>query len=203
MRVFRPSGLFRKLFPEVTFRLGTNKKQICLTFDDGPDPSSTPFILDILAEFSIKAVFFCNGNKAEQNQGLMNAIRSAGHITGNHGYLHADGWKTHYKKYIRNVSKADDVTSDKLFRPPYGHLTFLQYRNLKKRYNIIMWDLMPYDFDKSFGTGNCMWILRTQTRPGSVIVLHDTHKSFAKDILREFIEFALDEGYEFVLPSPA
>jgi peptidoglycan-N-acetylglucosamine deacetylase len=201
MRLFRPfirSGL---LFPSAIFRIKTQNKELCLSFDDGPDPVSTPGILDILKAHNIKALFFCSGQNAEKYPGLVNLILSAGHIPGNHGYRHLDGWKTPSKEYIENVSEGDRLTSSVLFRPPYGRIRLSQYRRLAKKYSIVFWDLMPYDFDNKMGKDRMLVILKEKIRPGSIIVLHDTSGSTALSFLNDFIDYAVNEGYKFVTPS--
>lgn len=197
MRLFRPWQVFRKLYPEGVFRIKTSELLLWLTFDDGPDPASTPVILDTLAKCDVRAIFFCTGIKAEKYPDLVAKIRSAGHVIGNHGYSHLDGWKTGFKGYIDDIHKADDLTSSELFRPPYGRLTFGQYAALKKIYRIFFWDLMPYDFDPVFTGDDCINVLRSRIRPGSVIVLHDSPLSCAGRILEEFIEFTIKKGYKF------
>lgn len=108
-----------------------------------------------------------------------------------------NGWKTSTEKYIADIEKAAAITPGSLFRPPYGRLRFGQYRKLKKRYIIVFWDLMPYDFDASFGSENSLKILKCKIRPGSVIVLHDNPNSAANAILREFLTFTLNDTYRF------
>jgi len=202
MRLFRPFFIVRWLFPEAVIRVKTTEKILYLTFDDGPDPGSTPEILGILNKFNIRAVFFCNGKKAEKYPDLMGLIKSGGHIIGNHGYYHLSGWNTSSGKYAADIEKAASFTSSSLFRPPYGRLRKSQYLRLKKKFKIILWDLMPYDFDKSFGAGNVLDILKNKVRKGTVIVLHDTSISVARDILNEFIGYSLQEGYRFdILPE--
>lgn len=200
MRLFRPWTLMRMLYPSALFRLEGREKKACLTFDDGPDPVSTPAILEILDRYGVKAVFFCSGEAAERHPGLVDIIRSAGHLTGNHGYRHLDGWKTGLKEYAGNAHAAASLTSDRYFRPPYGHLTIKQYRVLSKTYKLIFWDLMAWDFDPSFGAKRSLKVLKRKIRPGSVIVLHDSPKASAPVILAGFLEEALSEGYTFVLP---
>jgi peptidoglycan-N-acetylglucosamine deacetylase len=197
MRSFRPCFIASWLYPGALFRVKTTEKLLYLTFDDGPDPESTERLLDILGRYNIKAIFFCNGRNAEKYPGLVNLIKSNGHQIGNHGYSHFDGWKTSERKYEADTIKADTYTSSSLFRPPYGHLRFRQYLRLRKRYKIVFWDLMPYDFDSSFGPDNSLRVLKKKIRPGSVIVLHDTQNSTVCKFLEEFIKFALSEGYSF------
>jgi len=197
MRLFRPGFIAACLYPEAIFRIETTEKLLCLTFDDGPNPDSTPQILDILDLYNIKAMFFCDGRAAEKYPDLINQITTHGHVIGNHGYNHLNGWKTSTEKYIADIEKAAANTSGSLFRPPYGRLRFGQYRKLKKNYKIVFWDIMPYDFDSSFGSAKSLQILKNKIRPGSVIVLHDNPNSATIKILDEFLVFAVGEGYRF------
>lgn len=201
MRLFRPPGISRLLYPDALFRIDTGAKDICITFDDGPDPSSTMQILNILSEKDVKAVFFCSGNKAKEHAHIVESLKSQGHSIGNHAFDHPDGWKLSCDDYIKNVYMADAFTSEKLFRPPYGHLTSCQYKALKTKYKIVLWDLMPYDFDQSLTPDECLLILKKYLLPGSIIVLHDTRNSRALFFLMEFIEYAINEGYKFVVPE--
>ncbi len=189
------------LYPGAIFRMKTEEKLLCLTFDDGPDPASTPQLLDILGKYSIKGIFFCDGRAAEKQNELMNLIIASGHLIGNHGYAHPDGWKTGSEKYIADVSKASPLTSPILFRPPYGRLGLKQYRIIKQNYKIVFWDIMPYDFDRNFSGEKSLRILKKLIRPGSIIALHDKPGSSALKILPAFIEFAVGSGYKFVLPD--
>jgi peptidoglycan-N-acetylglucosamine deacetylase len=200
MRFFRPSFLMVSLFPEALFREKRSEKVLYLTFDDGPDILSTPKVLDILAKQKIKAAFFCSGRSASANPSLIERIKSEGHLIGNHGFDHLKGFSTSLDKYLTDFKMAAEYTSDNLFRPPYGSLSIGQYREIKKSCRIIMWDLMPYDFDQSFGSERSLRILKKLSRPGSVIVLHDTYKSSVLDFIEDFILFATSEGYVFRLP---
>jgi peptidoglycan/xylan/chitin deacetylase (PgdA/CDA1 family) len=201
MRLFRPGIFSGLLFPEAVFRISTGEKSLCLTFDDGPDPDSTFKILKILDKHKVRAIFFCNGKAAEQYPDIISAIKSAGHIVGNHGYEHLNGWKCTTEKYLENAEAAVPFTSDFLFRPPYGKLSLGQYFKLKEYFKIMFWDIMPYDFDESFGAENSLRILKKKIRNGSVIVLHDTPRSCAGSLLSEFIIHSLSEGYKFILPE--
>jgi peptidoglycan/xylan/chitin deacetylase (PgdA/CDA1 family) len=196
MRLFRPGFLAVCLYPEALFRIKTTEKVLYLTFDDGPDPFSTPQLLDILKRNNVSALFFCTGVAAEKYPGLINQIQLEGHLTGNHSYSHPDGWKTDCQTYVNDVNRAAGLTSDKIFRPPFGRLSLKQYRQLKS-FKIVFWDLMAYDFDSSFGSIRTLEILKDKIRPGSIIVLHDTAASCAKTILEEFINYAVSEGYRF------
>lgn len=199
MRLFRPGFLTGWLYPEAICRIRTTEKVLYLTFDDGPDPVSTPRLLDILKTYNIKVLFFCDGRAAEKFPDLMNQIRKEGHLIGNHGYSHLDGWHTDSVKYINDIIRASDITSDKIFRPPFGRLSVKQKKRLLKSYKIVYWDLMPYDFDKSFGSRKSLRMLKDKIRSGSIIVLHDTASSSANTIIDEFITYAVNSGYRFEL----
>jgi peptidoglycan/xylan/chitin deacetylase (PgdA/CDA1 family) len=200
MRLVRPLFPAGPVFPEALFRLKSSEKTVCLTFDDGPDPGSTPELLDILDIMNIKALFFCTGKNAEEFPELVHEIKSRGHIIGNHGYYHLDGWKTSVNKYCENVERASQFTSNNLFRPPYGRLRIRQYRCLKKSFKIVLWDIMSYDFDQDFGAGQSLELLNNKLRPGSIIVLHDTPASSCTTFLKDFIENSFSKGYRFCFP---
>jgi peptidoglycan/xylan/chitin deacetylase (PgdA/CDA1 family) len=197
MRLFRPSYFAAMLYPEALFRMKTPDRILCLTFDDGPDPGSTPGLLAILRDLDIHAVFFCNGRSAEKYPSLINKIISDGHTVGNHGFSHLNGWLTSCKKYCDDAGRASQFTSDRLFRPPYGRLRLNQYRRLRRTYTIFFWDLMAYDFDKTFGAEKSLELLNRKVRPGSIIVLHDTPASTCSYFLQEFIETSINKGYRF------
>ena len=199
MRVYRPWCFFRCLYPDAVFRIKTYEKILYLTFDDGPDPESTPELLDILNNNNVKALFFCNGRAAEKFPELINKIRETGHLVGNHGYSHLNGWRTSQEKYCEDVNRASRLTSGNLFRPPYGRLTINQYKELSKSFTIFFWDIMPYDFDRSFGSERSLNVLNKKLRPGSIIVLHDTSASTCRTFFKDFIDKSISEGYKFEL----
>jgi peptidoglycan/xylan/chitin deacetylase (PgdA/CDA1 family) len=200
MRRFRPGLLVRALYPEGLFRKPAEERLLYLSFDDGPDKWSTQNILGILRRYGIKAMFFCTGVAAEENPDVIVNIRLEGHLVGNHGYYHLDGFRTSSERYINNAKEADNLTSSKIFRPPYGRLTPLQYRKLKDDYSLVFWDVMPYDFDSNFPASSSLGVLKHKVRNGSVIVLHDDPDSSVHTWLDEFINFALSTGYSFDLP---
>lgn len=197
MRFIRPFLFSGFLYPDASFRIKTGNKILCLTFDDGPDPGSTPELLTILDKHNVKALFFCTGQAVEKYPELVSEIRKRGHLVGNHGYGHLDGWKTSVNEYLTDVNKAADLTSGTLFRPPYGHLRFNQYRHLKKNYQIIFWDVMPYDFDSRFTPSVSLELLKKKIRPGSIIVLHDSPDSNCRHFIEEFIETSISRGFRF------
>jgi peptidoglycan-N-acetylglucosamine deacetylase len=197
MRLFRPGIAGRWLYPGAIFRIRTEEKVLYLTFDDGPDPVSTRPLLEILEKNNVRCVFFCDGRAAEKNPELIALIKSKGHIIGNHGYSHPNGWRTKISKYLADAEKAEQFTSSTLFRPPYGRIGPLQFMRLKKKFRIVFWDIMSYDFDKSFGAERSIKIITENIRPGSVIALHDTSSSTANTFIGELITLALRKGYRF------
>jgi peptidoglycan/xylan/chitin deacetylase (PgdA/CDA1 family) len=199
MRLYRPCSLVSWLYPEAIFRIRTVDKVLYLTFDDGPDPESTPHILSLLDKYGIKAIFFCNGLAAQKYPALIDDIKLKGHVVGNHGHSHYDGWKTSDIVYCDDIKRASEFTSGTLFRPPYGHLTLRQYHVLKKSFRIVFWDIMPYDFDSKLGYKQSLAILKRKTRKGSVIVLHDKPGSSAGKILEDFSGSSISMGYRFEL----
>jgi peptidoglycan-N-acetylglucosamine deacetylase len=200
MRLFRPGFFLKYLYPEAIFRIDTEEKILYLTFDDGPNPGSTEFLIGQLNKFGIKAMFFCSGNAVEKFPDLMKKLQNNGHLIGNHGYSHYNGWKTPTSVYKKDIEKASRFIDSRFFRPPYGRLKRNQYREIIKEYSIYFWDLMPYDFDKNFSREKSLNVLKKKIRPGSVIVLHDTPNAVTANLLNEFIEYALNNGYRFNLP---
>jgi len=185
------------IYPDAIFRITSAGKRLCLTFDDGPDPVSTPQILDILDTHNVRATFFCTGKKVLASPGLYARVASAGHAVGNHGFSHMNGLKTPVRTYCSDILRGRDITCSNLFRPPYGRLRVRQYKILERSMQIVFWDLMPYDFDMSLPPESSYNILLQRIRPGSLIVLHDTANGSALHYLDRFIRKALQEGYAF------
>ena len=171
--------------------------EVFITFDDGPIPEVTPYVLDILAEYNAKATFFCVGANAEKNPELLERLLREGHAIGNHTWEHENGWKTAQFGYLRSVMQADEVLNSSLFRPPYGRITKQQADALKKRFSLIMWDVLSGDFDTNISPAQCLKNVTENTRPGSIIVFHDSIK--AKDnvlsVLPDFLRFLNDMGW--------
>ncbi len=185
------------IYPDAIYRLRGTGKKLYLTFDDGPDPVSTPQILDLLQARDIHATFFCTGESVHAFPGLFARMVAEGHTIGNHGYSHLNGLKTSIRTYCSDAMKGRDITCSNLFRPPYGRLRVRQYKILERSMQIVFWDLMPYDFDQKMTPGASYNILTKRYRPGSVIVLHDTSLSSVTGYLDRFIGHAIDNGYTF------
>ncbi len=185
------------IYPDAIYRADERGRTICLTFDDGPHPHSTPLILDILHSHGVMATFFCTGSRVIAEPGLFAEIVSQGHAIGNHGFSHLNGLTTSIRTYCADVFHGRDITCSNLFRPPYGRLRVRQYRILERSMQIVFWEIMPYDFDQRLPAQASYSILTRRVRPGSVIVLHDKPESSALHYLDRFIGKMLSEGYRF------
>ncbi len=184
MRFITPNFLFNMLFPKLFWNIPNQNKKIYLTFDDGPIPEITPWVLEILKEEHIKATFFCIGHNIKKHPEVFKQIISEGHAIGNHTFNHLKGWRTNSKKYLVNSEKCEleiekHITLEtKLFRPPYGKITPKQVNLLiAKKYKIIMWDVLTYDFDATLNENECYLQTITNTKQGSIIVFHDSCKA--------------------------
>ncbi len=155
---------------------------VYLTFDDGPTPEITPFVLELLERYDAKATFFCIGQNVSDNPALFESIIAKGHAVGNHTHDHPNGWATPLRAYLQNVRQCEGALADsnrgKLFRPPYGKLTPSQFREIKNAgYRIIMWDVLSADFDTSVTPEQCLQNVLRNIRPGSVVIFHDSQKA--------------------------
>jgi len=179
-----------RLFPHATWSLGSQYNKINLSIDDGPDPSSTPYILDQLALHDIKVTFFILGKQVEKYPSLYQEIKAQGHQIGSHGYDHLNGWKTPTKEYVLNALKGAEVVSSKLFRPPYGKLSPKQYQLLYPQLKIVMWSLMSGDFDPKVDIKTHNQRIHRHTSAGDIIVMHDQARSVSliKEALPVLIE---------------
>lgn len=168
----------QRLYPERIWAFSRKKNAIFLTFDDGPIPEVTPWVLDELKKNNAKATFFCIGENAKKYPALFERIIAEGHAVGNHTHNHLNGWKTNTSTYIANTLLADKVINSKLFRPPYGKITSKQAKALQaKGYKIVMWDIISYDYDANTSPEKCLQNVLKNIKPGSVVVFHDSLKA--------------------------
>jgi peptidoglycan/xylan/chitin deacetylase (PgdA/CDA1 family) len=180
-----------------------------LTFDDGPHPTATPFVLDTLARFGSKATFFCIGQNVIRYPALYQRILDEGHQVGNHTHRHLNGWKTADQDYVADIKEAAACIKSGLFRPPYGRLRSAQAKavpaalsasfSATDRGRIVMWDLLSGDFDTRLSGADCFSICKERLRPGSIIVMHDSEKAWPRlsIALPQLMEYALQQGYSF------
>ncbi|HMI77743.1 MAG TPA: polysaccharide deacetylase family protein [Ferruginibacter sp.] len=170
----------RKLYGAGIWQMADNPKAIYLTFDDGPHPEVTPFVLDELKKYGAKASFFCVGRNVLENPAIYKRIIDEGHSVGNHTYNHLDGWKTDSAAYLADIEKARAYINSDLFRPPYGRITRTQQRNISASippFNIIMWTVLSGDFDMQLSPEQCCKNVIKNTQSGSVVVFHDSEKA--------------------------
>ena len=197
MRFYRIPWLYRVLFPEAVFRIKTSGNDIYLTFDDGPAPGVTENIISLLRRENVPATFFCNGVNYERLKDLSGLLKQNNFAVANHGYSHLSGWKTGKKSYLDDVTRGFEITGSLLYRPPYGQIRISQYRELKKEFRIIFWDLMLYDFDSAFPAEKMLDVLKRKVRPGSILLLHDNMQSKSPAIIEKLIGVCRDMGFSF------
>ena len=199
IRFFKTPHLIKKFFFRRLWGFSISKKSIYLTFDDGPDPLITPWILDLLKEKNIQATFFCVGANAEKNSDIVQRIMAEGHAIGNHSMRHEKGVKTDNNIYLESVREAQGHISSSLFRPPYGRLKISQTWKLKKEYEIIMWSWLSYDFDHSIPLETILSKAQKQIKAGDILVLHDNPKCTdrVKVLLPQLIDIILDKKLVF------
>jgi peptidoglycan-N-acetylglucosamine deacetylase len=244
MYLVRPNWLMRKTFSSAIWRIMPNsiqppqkedsqtaftsnkknksKGEIYLTFDDGPIPEVTPWVLSTLKKYKAKATFFCIGANIEKHPYILQQIIAEGHSIGNHTYNHLNGWKTKTREYLKNVDKCNKAMVDgkelmangnpptisplpssisplPLFRPPYGKINLSQYSILKSHYSVVMWDVLSGDFDQTLSEEKCLKNVLTKTRAGSIVVFHDSIKA-KKNLLYtlpKFLEYFSKKGFSF------
>lgn len=191
MYLVKTPWIVKQIFPEFIWSIDTNEKNIYLTFDDGPHPTITLFVLETLKKYNAKATFFCIGKNVEAHQDVYKKIVDEGHSIGNHTQLHLSGWKIDKATYIADVILAREFINSNLFRPPYGKLKKNQAKSLnEKKYKIIMWDVLSGDFDKNITKEKCLQNVISKTQQGSIVVFHDSEKAFEK------LEYCLDKVLE-------
>lgn len=200
MFIEQPPLLYRLLFPEAIWRVKhKNRKVVYLTFDDGPVPEVTPWVLDLLDSYDIKATFFLVGDNVRRSPELFKEIKRRGHSWGNHTMHHLQGMKVNTMEYLRDLTEADRLIGSVLFRPPHGLLRWKQASIIKTHYNIVMYDLVTRDYSKKLNPDQVLDNVKHYTRNGSIIVFHDSLKAEhnLREALPKAIEWLKEQGYEF------
>ena len=194
-----PAIWLRWLYPHALWRMDRHDRSVYLTFDDGPIPESTPFILETLAKFGARATFFMVGENVERYPELYQRILDEGHRVGNHTYNHMGGAKHSIKTYTENAKRADALIHSSLFRPPHGWMRLSQYAWLSRTYKVVMWDLVTRDYSKWMTAEDVLNNVKRYARNGSIITFHDSLKSIAKlhFALPQALQWLKDQGYEF------
>lgn len=188
------------LFPEALWRLNRRQKVVYLTFDDGPIPEVTPWVLDTLDHYGIHATFFCVGENVRRNPDLFAELRRRGHSVGNHTMSHVQSSMVTTRTYLRNVKEAELLIGSTLFRPPHGIMRWGTARLLKNHYNIVMYDLVTRDYNRKLTGEQVLRNVKRYARNGSIIVFHDSLKAEAnmKYALPRAIEWLMEQGYGFL-----
>ncbi len=199
--ISRPPYLLRKMYPKCVWRMPSGEKKVYLTFDDGPVPEVTPFVLDVLKQYKVGATFFCVGENVSRHPDIYERVLADGHKTANHTYNHIKGLFHRNTSYYSNVSKCAEVVDSKLFRPPYGQLKISQHNDLSRKYRIIMWDVLSCDYSSAISPEKCLRNVTEKTRDGSIIVFHDSKRAFRnmEYALPRSIAFLQQMGYCFSL----
>jgi peptidoglycan/xylan/chitin deacetylase (PgdA/CDA1 family) len=189
----------QSLFSGVTWKVKTKGREVYITFDDGPHPEITPWVLQQLDKHNAKATFFCVGDNVRKYPDTYKQLLASGHKVGNHTFNHLNGWKTRDADYIENVKKCSGFVESKLFRPPYGRITFSQIRKLRSEYRIIMWDILTGDFNKDLKVEQRKQQIKNTISPGSVLVFHDSEKAEKnlKLLLPDILDFCVKKEFTF------
>jgi peptidoglycan/xylan/chitin deacetylase (PgdA/CDA1 family) len=194
--------LLKKLYTGCVWKIPTEKKIIYLSFDDGPHPIATPFVLDELKKYHARATFFCIGKNVLEQPQMYKRVLEEGHRVGNHTHNHLNGWKVTDKVYIQDIRQASKYIDSNLFRPPYGRISHFQIANLKSKafdFKIIMWDVLSADFDPKISSQRCSENVIRHATPGSVVVFHDSAKALDKmsNALPKVLSHFSEKGYIF------
>ena len=199
MFIEQPSRFLRWLYPHALWRMDPHERAVYLTFDDGPIPEVTPWVLDVLDRYGIKATFFMVGDNIRKHPAEFEMVRSRGHRLGNHTYNHIGGLRHGITSYVQNVEKANAYLHTNLFRPPHGWMKWEQFFTVRMRYRVVMWDLVTRDYSTRLNGRDVLLNVRRYARPGSIITFHDSLKSYDKLLyaLPRAIEWLLSQGYAF------
>lgn len=199
MIIEQPAKWLRWLYPNAVWRMNPDERAVYLTFDDGPIPEATPFILKTLDHYGIKATFFMVGENVKKHPDLFRMIVEAGHRVGNHTFNHLGAFKHWTTTYIINTEKANALIGSDLFRPPHGWMRWSEYFWLRRKYKIVMWDVVTRDYSKWLSAEEVVDNVKRYARNGSIITFHDSLKSIDKlqTALSASIEWLLKEGYAF------
>ena len=199
MFIEQPPWFYRALFPGVTWRMPAEPECVYLTFDDGPIPEVTPWVLDTLDRFGVKATFFMVGDNVRKHPDIYQMVVERGHRIGNDTFNHIQGLRYWTRNYLANVAKAAEYIPSDLFRPPHGHMRIPQTLLLRRKYRVIMWDVVTRDYSPHMTPEGVLQVVKRYTRNGSVIVFHDSLKAERnmRVAMPQAVEWLLEQGYAF------
>lgn len=199
MYLIHTPTFIQNMFPNFIWRVDTDDPVLYLTFDDGPIPQVTPWVLDQLRKYNAKGTFFCVGENVVKYPAIFKRIKLEGHSVGNHTHNHLSGWANDNIPYFHNVRNCAQLVDSDLFRPPYGRIKPRQAQFLMRHYKIVMWDVLSADFDSSISPEKCLENVLRTAKPGSIIVMHDSLKAEANVTyaLPHILEHFTEMGYRF------
>jgi len=191
--------LFRWIFPNYTWKVKTSKKKVYFTFDDGPHPEITPWVLEQLAVYNAKATFFMVGENIEKYPDIFEQVKLHGHQIGNHTFNHLNGWETNNDSYFQSMQQCQELTKTNLFRPPYGRIKKSQAKQISKTHQIIMWNRLSRDYEINLNIQESLKAMKLLPANGSIFVFHDSEKAFKnlQVLLPQLLQFYKNEGYVF------
>lgn len=204
MLIVRPPSLLTRALHRMTWDIQGDQRNVYLTFDDGPTPGVTPWVLDRLGEAGARATFFCLGRNVDKYPELYNQILACGHSVGNHSYSHLKGFRASVRRYMDDIHLAGDLIDSKLFRPPYGRIFPAQVRAVLQEYEIIMWDVLSIDYNSGLTGERVLQNVTKNVKPGSIIVFHDSDKASENlyHALPRTLEFLTEHGFTMkAIPS--
>jgi peptidoglycan/xylan/chitin deacetylase (PgdA/CDA1 family) len=204
MYLVKTPKFIQNLFPNFHWRVPETEKTIYLTFDDGPIPHVTPWVMEQLEVYNAKATFFCVGDNIRKHPDVFQSLLDNGHAVGNHTFNHLNGWQTDNIHYFHNVRRCASMVKSELFRPPYGKLLPSQAQFLQRHYQVVMWDILSGDFDPKISKEQCLSNVINHAKEGSIIVLHDSIKAQEKleYVLPRILDHFSSQGYSFDVLSP-
>lgn len=193
-----PSFIY-PVFPSLTWKVKTTERKVYLTFDDGPHPQLTPWVLEQLAAYGAKATFFCVGHNVQKFPDVYAAVLAAGHAVGNHTFHHVRGWNMSTADYVNDVDACAQLVKSNLFRPPYGRIHLNQIRALRNSYRIVMWSVLTRDYDPNLNVAEALKIVKQLLLPGNIVVMHDSQKAEKnlKAMLPEILRTGTENGFTF------
>jgi peptidoglycan-N-acetylglucosamine deacetylase len=193
--------ILHRIFSKLFWHGNTFQPNIYLTFDDGPHPEITPWVMTELAKYNFKATFFCVGQNAQKHPQIIAELLKNGHQIGNHTMHHLKGWQNSLDNYVKDVKECQNYISSNLFRPPYGRISRKQIKALMPHFKIIMWSLLSCDYLKDLNCQESLKILKKKTKNGSVVVFHDSAKAEKnlKILLPQYLQFINDKGFNCII----
>jgi len=191
--------ILQLFYPNYTWKVNTQQKVVYFTFDDGPHPEITTWVLSELAKYNAKATFFMVGANIEKYPEIVEKVKQSGNAIGNHTFNHLNGWKTKDENYFENINKCKEFIESNLFRPPYGRIKSKQAKHILKKFKVIMWDKLSRDYDANLKIDESLKAMKTLPAKGSIFVFHDSEKAFKnlKILLPELLNFYSLKGYQF------